>query len=540
MCAVVIPGSDDRGDRVSRSIASPAMWVLLVVSLLLCTGCTGQGKRGGVMTPAPGAIALSSAPTRHAASSITVAYAGPATLHGRVVLRAQVHSATRAVAVTFVLAGRPLGTVTSAPWALDVDAVLLPAGRAQLTVDAVDRLGRRASSAPKTVEVVAGGERVLRVSPVHGLGPALRALARGSVLVHLAPGTYRAADVVLGPGARLAGSGPATILTPSGGASATLLSVYSSHVRISDLVVHGRWRIDQAVSISGSASDVRLQRVGVSGVRADGVLIWGAHSDISIQDSTLLGSGAASNGGVFEAGSVNSSQTSVVRTRISGFRGYGVIFDQRFYYLPNVDLHNLALDNRISAIVDPTIHDGTDGGGIWTGGAQAAVIGNVISDAGTDGVETVGSSIGDTIVDNQIRNTPVAIYIEHSTSNCLVLDNQISRSGTGINVEWRHAGGGSNANTFAMNRIAATQAGVFVDVRDDYNSILANTFLGAMATPIILQGSSNNLVRDNVACAAGSRPFVIQQPARLPSGAIARASQNRVVDNIRTTACTSR
>jgi hypothetical protein len=525
---------------VTLSIASRAKRLLVMGALAAVAGGCADGATAG------------NGPAREVADHLdraalhlmtvrrppSVAYAGPTTLHGRVTLRAHPYGATRVVAVTFMLGGRPLGTVTNAPWTLDVDAVLLPAGKARLTVTAVDRLGHRGSSAPSTVTVLRGGERVLRASPERGLRRALRALSKGSVLVHLAPGTYRVRDIVLGPGARLAGSGQATILTPSINSSDTLLSTSSNHVRMSDLVVRGGWQIDQAISISG-ANDVRLQRIWISGVRVNGIEIWGAHSRDSIQDSALFGSGVATNAGVFELGSGKTSQTSVVGTRISGFRGFGVIFDQRFHGLPRAALHNLALDNRISDIIDPTIHDDTDAGGIWTGGAQAAVIGNVISDTGTDGVETVGSSIGDTIVDNHIRNTPVAIYIEHSTSQSLVLRNQTSSSNTGINVEWRHDGGGSNANTFAHNRIAATEAGVFVDVRDDYNSIVANTFVGSEATPITFQGSSENLARDNVACAAGSQPFVVQRSARLPSGDVAEASHNRLVDNVRTNSCTA-
>lgn len=525
---------------MSLSIASPAKRLLVIGALAaVAGGCAagGPATHGSARNVADhlDRTALHLMSGRRPPS---VVYAGPTTLHGRVTLRAQPHGATRVVAVTFMLGGRPLGTVTGPPWTLDVDAVLLPAGNAPLTVTAVDRLGQRGSSPPRTVRVLRGGEHVLQASPHRGLRRALLALSKGSVLVHLAPGTYRVRDIMLGPDARLVGSGQTTILTPSINSSDTLLSTSSNHVRMSDLVVRGGWRIDQAISIS-RANDVRLQRIWISGVRVNGLEIWGAHARDSIQDSTLLGSGVATNAGVFELGSSKTSQTSVVRTRISGFRGFGVIFDQRFHGLPRVALHNLALDNRVSDIIDPTIHNGTDAGGIWTGGAQAAVIGNVISATGTDGVETVGSSIGDTIVDNHIRNSPVAIYIEHSTSQSLVLRNQTSDSNTGINVEWRHDGGGSNANTFALNRIAATEAGVFVDVRDDYNAIVANTFVGSEATPITFQGSSENLARDNVACATGSQPFVVQRSARLPSGNVAEASHNRLVNNVRTNSCTA-
>ena len=59
-----------------------------------------------------------------------------------------------------------------------------------------------------------GGETVLHASPHRRLAHALRMLARGSATVKLAPGRYRVDQIVLGPGARLFGSGPGTILTP--------------------------------------------------------------------------------------------------------------------------------------------------------------------------------------------------------------------------------------------------------------------------------------------------------------------------------------
>jgi hypothetical protein len=316
-----------------------------------------------------------------------------------------------------------------------------------------------------------------------------------------------------------------------------MLSTRSTDVRISDLTVDGAGRIDDGVSIRDGARDVRVQRIEILGVRINGAAVWGAHGGVSIQDSTVLGGGTAANAGVLDQGSVHSRDTSVVRTRVSGFVGYGVLFAQRFYGLRSAAIHNLALDNTISDIIDPHRQDGTDEGGIWTGGVEAAVIGNDISDTGIDGIETVGSSTRDTIVDNTVRDTPVAIYIEHSTNGSLVLANRIANVGTGINVEWRHAGGGSNGNVFAYNQIAATRVGVFVDVQEDLNSIVRNVFRGTQATPVILQGSSNNTVRGNVACPASSAPFVVQQAALSETGALARSSHNRLVDNERTSPC---
>ena len=65
------------------------------------------------------------------------------------------------VAVTFLLDGRPLGSDTTQPYALDVDPAFLPKGRHQLRVVAVDSLGRRRSTAPTAVEISGSRGHVL-------------------------------------------------------------------------------------------------------------------------------------------------------------------------------------------------------------------------------------------------------------------------------------------------------------------------------------------------------------------------------------------
>ena len=67
-------------------------------------------------------------------------------------------------------------------------------------------------------------------------------------------------------------------------------------------------------------------------------------------------------------------------------------------------------------------------------------------------------------VRNRISDTRTGIYLEHATNDSPFVSNQISRVGTGINVEWRYDGVGSNGNRFSSNRIAeAANAGIFVD-----------------------------------------------------------------------------
>jgi hypothetical protein len=321
-----------------------------------------------------------------------------------------------------------------------------------------------------------------------------------------------------------------------GSAPEALVATAGHHVRVSNLAVDGGGRVMEGVEVTDGAQDVRLARLRVRGVSENGVRASGAHSGVSVQDSVIDGRGAH-NAGVFDLGSDGSRDVSVVRTRISGPRGYGVVFAQRFHGRPSAALHNLALDNRIADIIDPTRQDGTDEGGIWTGGVAAAIIANHVRHTGIDGIETVGSSTRTTIVANDVADTPVGIYLEHSTNASLIARNAIADVGTGINVEWRHAGGGSSANSFVANHVVgAREAGMFIDVGSDANRIEDNVFVQGARPAIVLQGASGNLVRANHACGKAG-PMVGQQAGRFEDGSRATARRNRVVGNVQAGAC---
>ena len=355
--------------------------------------------------------------------------------------------------------------------------------------------------------------------------------------VRLGPGRYALAGVRLGADTRLIGAGAATVLTPAPGSSPeALVATGARHVRVSDLTVDGAGRVVQGVEVTDGASDVRLAHLHIRGVRENGVRASGKHAGVSVQDSVIDGRGA-NNAGVFDLGSDDSRDVSVVRTRITGPRGYGVVFAQRLYGRPTAALHNLALDNRIADIIDPTRQDGTDEGGIWTGGVGAAIIANHVRDTGIDGIETVGSSTRTTIVANDVADTPVGIYLEHSTNASLIARNAIADVGTGVNVEWRHGGGGSSANSFVANRVlGARDAGMFIDVGSDANRIEDNVFVQGARPAIVLQGASDNLVRANHACGRAG-PMVGQQAGRFEDGSRAAARRNRVVGNVQAGAC---
>jgi parallel beta-helix repeat protein len=480
-----------------------------------------------------------------------VLFLGPTRLTEPTTLAARARAySSRVVAVTFTLDGRPLGSDTTRPYELDVEPELLAPGRHRIRVVAVDSLGRRAGTEPKVVTVAPAGTKVMDVGPGPSFAGVMDALRGGNVTVRLAPGRYEVGELELGSGTRLVGSGPETVIAPPPGAQYwALLVARGSRIRISDLTIDGGGGPATASSKDGGIAvavfdgsrDVRLQRLHIRAVRTDGVNAWGAHSSVSVQDSVIEGGGTG-RAGVYTLGSDDSRDTSVIRTRIRGFRSYGILLGQKEFGRPGAALHGVALDNVISDVRDPardtcvtdartTNGCGTNEGGIWTGGVEAAIIGNSIRRARWDGIETVGSSTRTTIVGNEIRETRTGIYLEHSTNDSLISRNLIVDAETGINVEWLHDGVGSSRNTFTFNRVVRAESGLFVDVGSDRNRIAHNLFVGGARPAITLQGSSENVVEDNLGCGGPATPLVGFESARWDSGALARSTRNRLSGN---------
>jgi hypothetical protein len=520
-------------------------WVWGFAVLALCVAglvvSAVDTERGGPLgAPAAPSRVGAPMPVDPPAPAPRAAYTGPRRLSGVEKLRARVaRSGGRIVAVTFLLDGEPLGTDTTAPFALDVDASLLPAGRHRLGVAAVDRLGGRSVGEDVQVRIAPAGSAALTATPATGLGRVLPALARGHVTVRLAPGRYVVSHVEVGGGARLVGSGPRTVLAAATGGW-SLMTVRGRGVRVSDITIDGSGRAERAIGVAGDSHDVRLQRIRIRGIIKTGIEMWGAHSGVSVQDSTLVGGGAG-GAGVFELGSDQSRDTSVIRTRIRGFSTHGINFAQRLYDRPSAALHALALDNKISDIDDPSADSGTHEGGIWSGGVAAAIIGNRIRDTGWDGIQTVGSSRRVTVVDNDIARTPVGIYLEHETTDSLFARNAIADVATGINVEWRYDGAGSGSNTFEDNTIVRpTDAGVFIDVEGDRNRIVDNLVAGGSGPAVVLQGASGNLVSRNRSCERPGQELVVEQSAHHDDGRAAHSLGNRIEANDSVDACPPR
>jgi hypothetical protein len=479
------------------------------------------------------ATPVSASPVVAAQPSPQVSYLGPSEQLSRLTtLRASASTrGARVVAVTFLLDGKPLGSDTTKPYSLDIDAGALRAGTHRVSVVAVDSLGRRTRSSSTTVTVAAGRAPSLVVSPRSGLRRALSRLSSGNIAVRLLPGHYQLSGVWLGSNTRLVGSGASTVISAPSRSYDGILIVNGRHVRISDLVLDGAGPgagDGQGIAIRPGAADVRISRTVIKNVRQTGVDAWHDYDDISVQDSLISGKKLAGAGVLFEQGA--SSNSSVIRTRVSGFRSYGI----EFAYVPHnsktAARHALALDNVVTDVTDPAVDDGTSEGGIWSGGVEAALIGNVIRRTGWDGIETVGSSLRVSIVANTVSATGTGIYLEHATNDSRVSGNNISRVMTGIDVEWHYDGVGSSRNQFIGNTISSAGRGLFVEVGNDGNRVEHNVFVNVL-TPIVFQGSSNNTAGGNRAC--GNRDaVVIESEARADGGALISAKNNHLSDNV--------
>ncbi|HEV2902324.1 MAG TPA: Ig-like domain-containing protein, partial [Gaiellaceae bacterium] len=354
------------------------VWLVVAV-LLAAAGCSQSSEP--VADPSAG-------------NAPSVEFLGPERLTRPAELAAGARAlpGSRVVAVSFFLDGRPLGSDTTKPYRLDVDPALLPQGRHRLSVEAVDNLGRRRSTAPSELTVEGSDSEIVDARPGASFARARAALARGNVTVRLAPGLYRVNELRLGSGARLVGAGPETVLAPRPGARYWALVVAKGrNIRISDLALDGGGPPSDedggiGVAVFDGSRDVRLQRLRMTRVRTDGVNVWGEYSSVSVQDSQIESDGRG-EAGVVALGSDDSRDTSVIRTRVRGFTSFGVILQQQEHGRTAADLHGVVLDNVVSDIRDPsrdacwtaakdrTPGCGTNEGGIWTGGVEAAVIG---------------------------------------------------------------------------------------------------------------------------------------------------------------------
>jgi parallel beta-helix repeat protein len=386
-----------------------------------------------------------------------------------------------------------------------------------------------AAAAPAYADVVA--------TPSSHLQQAIAALRQGGQTVRLGPGRYNLHGVRIASGSKLIGAGNATVIAASGSYQQILL-VRGSRITLSSLAIDGGgggahatgWGPGRAIEVMDGSSRISMSHLTITHVRASGIFLYGNVQNVAISACSISSDGSGA-GGILDYGNRWSRNVVVSGCHVARFRGWGIGFFQSAYDVPHAAYHNVARHNLIEDITDPSKADGTSEGGIWTGGVAARIVGNTIRRTGWDGIETVGSSSGTVIRGNRISQTRTGIYLEHKTTRTRVDRNLIDAVRTGINVEWTYGGVSSDGNRFRRNRISNAGNGIFIDVGDDANTVAWNAFVGT-ASPVVLQGSSHNLVRSNRACGVSAGAIVREQVGLWDTGARAHATGNRVSGNL--------
>jgi parallel beta-helix repeat protein len=426
---------------------------------------------------------------------------------------------------------------TRAPFAQTWDSSRVPAGSHTLQLAAWTSEGARSLSTAVTITTDGVARYDATASPGSTLAQAIGLLHGHAGTVFLPAGTYAASNSTIPAGVTVFGAGSSTVLrAPDGANYSSVVSMRGNGSALRFVAIDGNaahetagegWAIE-----AHGVDDVLVQGVTIGGIRRDGLHLWGPHQRVSLQDSAFDGAGIASSGVCDQVSDPASGATSVLRTTIRGFVDFGVNF---FPWtasgtFPGADA--VAAGNTITAIQDPNQANGTNEGGIWTGGDDAVIVDNHIADTGWDGIETFGHTNGAHVLRNTITDTHVGIYLEHQTNDSVFEGNTILRvDSTGINVEWFYGGVGSQRNVFTHNTIAGAQWGVTIDVGANDNTIAGNAITGSRLAAVRLQGTSRNTVTGNDLRSTAQAYGVQETNGRWDSGALAVPDHNTVTGN---------
>ena len=443
--------------------------------------------------------------------------------------------------VNFLVDGRVVGSDTAAPFSFVWNPADLRAGRHVLRAVASAADGVTASSRPVSISTSGRLVATRELRPTHSLRAAVAALPRSGGSVHLAPGVYRVQDLRLRSGVHLIGSGPSTVLRPAAGRNyGSVLNIRGRGVTVRGLTVDGNATArttrgsGHAILVGPGARDVVISHVRITRPRKDGVYLWGDHQRVSVQDSIMDGGNRASAGVKDRISDSTSGDTSVLRTTIRNMRDFGISFFPWTRSRVYPGARALAVGNTIRHIQNPNTNNGTNESGIWTGGVDAVIRNNVVSDTGWDGIQTFGMTRRSVIAGNRISRTRVGIYAEHDTWDTLFEANTMTRiTRNGINVEWRYGGHGSGRLTIRRNRILSPgRYGVMIDVGANRNVITGNVVRNSRRGGIALQGSTGNLVRGNdLRSAVSGARCVVELTGLFDDGRAARAGNNTIRGN---------
>jgi hypothetical protein len=157
----------------------------------------------------------------------------------------------------------------------------------------------------------------------------------------------------------------------------------------------------------------------------------------------------------------------------------------------------VAAHDVVTGVQNPDTANGTNEAGIWLGGLDGAAYDNTVRNTGWDGIWTGNGGQRTVVVDNVVRDTGVAAYLEHGSTGVLVAGNDFAHVNIGVNVEYAYGGGYSSNVDIRDNRVVGAQWGVWLSIGTNNSSIVGNDLIDSQKAAVQLQGVQGTVVRDN-------------------------------------------
>ena len=175
---------------------------------------------------------------------------------------------------------------------------------------------------------VAGSQRIALGEETLSARPGLKDYQGRAVILGIRPEDLEDAELEPDREQTLVGSGPATVLETAGDDHWAGLVLKGSDITVANLAIRGSGTTAQGrgIAVQPGSQRVMLRRLDISRTRDAGVYVWGAASEITVQDSRIDGGTTAVSGVIVRTGEGNDA--SVIRTSITRFAGYGVLFSQ--------------------------------------------------------------------------------------------------------------------------------------------------------------------------------------------------------------------
>ena len=115
-------------------------------------------------------------------------------------------------------------------------------------------------------------------------------MAAGNVAVRLLPGRYPVRNVPIASNVTLVGSGPSTVLETAADDHWAGLVLKGSDITVANLAIRPTSAAQgRGIAVQPGSQRITLRRLDITRARDAGVYVWGAASEVTVQDSRIDG-----------------------------------------------------------------------------------------------------------------------------------------------------------------------------------------------------------------------------------------------------------